>query len=315
MVTEPVYVGIDVAKATLDVCTSDGEAWQVPNADRDVDALCQRLTAVQPALVVLEATGGYELRAAAALAVAGLPVAVVNPRHVRSYARSLGQKAKTDRLDARMLARFAAASQPEPRPLPDGETRDLDARIVRRRQLVGMLTAEQARQTTAPRVTRKQIATHVAWLRRQLAQIDNDIDRLVRQSTIWRAKDDLLQSVPGIGPTVARTLLAQIPELGTLGHKQVSALVGVAPFNQDSGTMRGKRRISGGRAGVRTALYMAALVGSRCNPTLKAFYERLQAAGKPKKLALVACMHKLLIIVNAMIRDARPWHAPQAVIS
>jgi transposase len=315
MDTESIYVGIDVAKAKLDVCLSDGETWEVPNADCDMNALCERLTAAHPALVVLEATGGYELRVAAALTVAGLPVAVVNPRHVRNYARSLGQKAKTDKLDARMLARFAAACQPEPRPLPDEATRELDACVVRRRQLVEMLTAERSRQGTAPPATRKQIAAHIAWLRRQLAKIDHDIDDRIRRSPIWRFKDDLLQSVPGIGPTVARTLLAQLPELGTLGEKQVSALAGLAPFNQDRGTMHGKRRISGGRPGVRSVVYMAALVGIRWNPTLKAFYDQLLKSGKPKKVALLACAHKLLIFVNAMLRDGQAWDPSHAAIA
>lgn len=313
MTTEPIYVGIDVAKATLDVCTTAGETWQVANDDRAVQKLCTRLVALQPALVVLEATGSYELRAAAALATAGLAVAVVNPRHVRSYARATGQLAKTDRLDARAIAGFAAAVQPEPRPLPDADTRELEALIVRRRQLVGMITAEDARLATALPVTRKQIKAHLGWLRTQLTKIDGEIDGTVRRSPLWRAKDDLLQSIPGVGPKTAHTLLALLPELGALQEKEITALVGLAPFNQDSGTLRGKRRIFGGRARVRTALYMAALVGSRCNPVLKAFYHRLKAAGKPAKVALVACMHKLLIILNAMARDGRPWDPTHAV--
>jgi transposase len=313
MTSEPVYVGIDVAKATLDVCTTDGDAWQVPNDDRAVQGLCVRLAAVQPALVVLEATGRYEMRAAAALATAGLPVAVVNPRQVRSYARSTGQLAKTDRLDARAIARFAAAVRPEPRPLPDAETRELEALIVRRRQLVGMIAAEEARLATAPTVTRKQIKAHLGWLHTQLNRIESDIDGTVRRSPLWRAKDDLLRSIPGVGPATSHTLLALLPELGTLKEKEITALVGLAPFNQDSGTMRGRRRIWGGRARVRSVLYMAALVGCRWNPVLKAFYTRLRAAGKPAKVALVACMHKLLIILNAMVRDGRAWNSTHAV--
>ena len=315
MTSERRYVGIDVAKATLDVCTSDGEAWQVPNADRDMDALCTRLRGLQPELIVLEATGSYELRAAAALGAAGLQVAVVNPRQVRSYARSIGQLAKTDRIDARVLARFAEAVHPEVRPLPDEDTRALDALVTRRRQLVGMLVAEQARLTTAPVVTRKQIKAHIGWLRRQLAELDGDIDGTVRRSPLFRAKDDLLQSVPGVGNATARTLLALLPELGTLDNKQIAALVGVAPFNQDSGTLRGRRRVWGGRARVRTALYMAALVGSRHNPTLKALYGRLCGAGKPPKVALVACMRKLIIILNAIMRDGRPWDPTRTAIA
>jgi transposase len=312
MASGPISVGIDVGKATLDICTTDGDAWQVANDDRAVQGLCRRLAKLQPALVVLEATGRYELRAAAALAAAGLPVAVVNPRHVRSYARSTGQLAKTDRLDARAIARFAAAVRPEPRPLPDADTRALEALIVRRRQLVGMIVAEEARLATALPVTRQQIKTHVGWLHKQLNRIEGEIDNTVRRSPLWQAKDALLQSIPGVGPTTSCTLLALLPELGTLKEKEITALVGLAPFNQDSGTMRGRRRIWGGRARVRMVLYMAALVGSRWNPVLKVFYQRLRAAGKPGKVALIACTHKLLIILNAMVRDGRAWDATYA---
>lgn len=312
MTTELVYVGMDVSKATIDICTSDGETWQVANDDDSMDELQARIAALGPALVVLEATGGYELRAAGALAAVHLPVAVVNPRHVRSFARSLGQQAKTDPIDARMLVLFAAAVRPEPRPLPDEETRELEALITRRRQLVSMITIEQNRLEMAAPITRKQIKAHLGWLRRQLAKVDEEINGMVRRSPLWRAKDDLLQSVPGIGDATSRTLLALLPELGTLKPKQVSALVGLAPFNQDSGTKRGRRKVTGGRARVRTALYMAALVGTSRNPILKVFYARLRAAGKPGKVALVACMHKLLVIVNAMIRDGRAWDASYA---
>lgn len=312
MTIEPVYVGMDVSKATIDVCVLDGDTWQVANDDLSMDELRARIASLRPALVVLEATGGYELRAAGALAAGQVPVAVVNPRQVRSYARSVGQLAKTDRIDARILARFAAAVRPEPRPLPDAETRELEALITRRRQLVAMVTAEQTRLEMAAPITRKQIKAHIGWLRRQLAKVDADIDGMVRRSPLWRAKDDLLQSVPGIGDTTSRTLLALLPELGTLDRKQIAALVGLAPFNRDSGTLRGRRRVWGGRARVRTALYMAALVGTRRNPTLKAFYTRLRASGKPAKVALVACMRKLLIIVNAMVRDGRAWDATYA---
>lgn len=307
MTTEAVYVGMDVSKATIDVCVSDGELWQVPNDDQSMEELCARIGALRAALVVLEATGGYELRAAGALATAGIPVAVVNPRQVRNYARSVGQLAKTDRIDASILVRFAAMVRPEPRPLPDDATRELEALLTRRRQLVEMSTAEQNRLGTAPATTRKQIKAHIAWLRRQLAKVEEDIDGLIRRSPLFRAKDDLLQSVPGIGDATSRTLIALLPELGTLNGRQIAALVGVAPFNQDSGTLRGRRRVWGGRARVRTALYMAALVGTRKNPTLQALYSRLRAAGKPAKVALVACMRKLLVIVNAMVRDGRVW--------
>jgi transposase len=303
---------MDVSKATIDICVSDGETWQVANDDHAMDALRARIVELAPALVVLEATGGYELRAAGSLAAAHLPVAVVNPRQVRSYARSVGQLAKTDRIDARILVRFAAAVRPEPRPLPDEESRELEALITRRRQLVSMITIEQNRLEMAAPITRKQIKAHLGWLRRQLAKVDVDIDGMVRRSPVWRAKDDLLQSVPGIGDATSRTLLALLPELGTLNKKQIAALVGVAPFNRDSGTLRGRRTVWGGRARVRTALYMAVLVGKRWNPSLKVFYDRLRQAGKPSKVAMVACMHKLLIIVNAMMRDGRIWDASYA---
>jgi len=312
--TERCYVGIDVSKATLDVCTSHGEAWEAANDDPAMTALQERLSALEPVLIVLEATGGYELRAAAALSMAGLPVAVVNPRQVRSFARSLGQLAKTDRIDARILAAFAERVRPKPRPLPDEDTRELEGLITRRRQLVAMITAEETRLAVAVPSMRKQIKAHIGWLRRQLAAVDAGIDGAVRRSPIWRAKDDLLQSVPGIGKTTARTLLALLPELGTLPEKQIAALVGVAPLNRDSGAFRGRRMVWGGRARVRTALYMAALVGSRHNPVLRAFYTRLRDAGKPAKVALVACMHKLLIMLNAMMRDGRPWHAQNGIV-
>lgn len=315
MTTERSYVGIDVAKATLDVCTSDGEAWQVANADREMQGLCRRLTELRPELIVLEATGSYELRAAGALAAAGLPVAVINPRQVRYYARSINQLAKTDRIDARVLARFAEAVRPAVRPLPDEETRALEALITRRRQVIEMLGAEEARLKTAVAITRKPIKAHIGWLRRQLAEVDSDIDGAVRRSPIFRAKDDLLQSVPGVGNATSRTLLALLPELGTLDGKQIASLVGVAPFNQDSGTLRGRRRVWGGRARVRTALYMAALVGSRHNPLLKALYSRLRLSGKPPKVALVACMRKLIIILNAMVRDGLPWDPARAAVA
>lgn len=312
MAAAAVYIGMDVSKATLDICVSDGETWQAANDDGAMEALCARIAALHPTLIVLEATGGYELRAAAALAAAGLPIAVVNPRQVRSYARSVGQLAKTDRIDARILARFAAAVQPEARPLPDAETREIEALITRRRQLVAMITAEANRLSAAPSITRNEIKTHIAWLRRQQAKIDETIDDRVRRSPIWRAKDDLLRSVPGIGSKTSSTLLAMLPELGMLNSKQIAALVGVAPLNQDSGTFRGRRRVYGGRVRVRTALYMAALVASRYNPVLKDLYGRLRAAGKPAKVALVACMRKLLIIVNAMVRSGRAWDASGA---
>ena len=309
MATAEVYIGIDVSKATLDICIADGEAWQTENADESMEALVARVAQLHPALIVLEATGGYEARVAANLAAAGLRVAIVNPRQVRRYGQALGKLAKTDQIDAELLARFAAAVKPAVRALPDDDARELEALIARRRQLIGMITAEQNRLQIASPVTRGEIKSHVAWLRRQLAKIDRNLDDHIRRSPIWRAKDDLLRSVPGVGGTTSTTLLALLPELGTLNRKQIAALVGVAPFNRDSGVLRGKRKVWGGRANVRGALYMAALVGTRHNPLLKAFYARLRCAGKPAKVALVACMRKLLTVLNAIIRDARAWDA------
>ena len=307
MGAEETFVGIDVAAAHLDVAVRPGEAWRVANDEAGVAALAERLAALAPALVVLEATGGRELLAAGALAAAGLPVAVVNPRQVRDFARATGQLAKTDALDAQLLARFAAAVRPAPRPLPDAAAQELQAVLARRRQVVEMLVAERNRLGSAPRPVRADIAAHVAWLRRRLAALDAALAELIRASPVWRAKEDLLRSVPGVGPVLATTLLALLPELGALDRKQVAGLVGVAPLNRDSGAFRGKRAVWGGRAAVRAALYMATLVATRHNPAVRAFYRRLCAAGKPKKVALTACMRKLLTILNAMVRDGTGW--------
>jgi transposase len=261
-------------------------------------------------LVVLEATGGLEAVLAAELAAAGVPVAVVNPRQVRDFARAMGKLAKTDALDAAVLARFAAAVRPAPRPLPDAAAVDLRALVARRRQLVEMLTAERNRLRAAPARLRPE--THVRFLRAALDDLDRDLGAAVRASPLWREAEDLLRSVPGIGPVVSATLLAELPELGTLGPKQLAALVGVAPLNRDSGARRGTRSVWGGRAGVRAALYMAALVGVRHNPPLRAFHARLRAAGKPPKVALIACMRKLLTTLNALLRHRTTWHTPPA---
>jgi len=306
------FVGIDVAKAELVVVVRpSGETWTVPNDVTGVRALVQRLEQATPTLVVLEATGGYELPCVAALLAATLPVVVVNPRQVRDFARSTGQLAKTDRLDAGMLALFAERVQPAVRALPDPATRALEALMARRRQLVEMLVAEQNRlglqRGRGDRQVTASLKQTIAFLTRQLAMTDTDIGTMVRASPVWRARDDLLRSVPGIGPIVSRTLLAALPELGHLDRRAIAKLVGVAPLNHDSGTWRGRRTIHGGRAHVRAVVYMGALVASRRNVVLKAFYDRLLAAGKPKKLALVACMRKLLTILNVMVRTATPW--------
>jgi transposase len=301
-------VGIDVAKATLDVWASPEErGWSVANDAGGIADLVEQLRARAVRLVVLEATGGYEYAVVAALSVAGLPTAVVNPRQVRDFARAIGRLAKTDRLDAQVLARFGDAVRPEPRSLPSEEVQALDALVTRRRQLRAMLQAERNRRDLARGAVALGIQEHVVWLERQLAALDAELRQRIEASPLWHAKADLLRSVPGIGPTTACTLLAELPELGTLSGREVAALVGVAPFARDSGTLRGTRAIWGGRTSVRTTLYMAALSASRHNPTLKAFYQRLLDAGKAKKLALIACLRKLLIILNAIVAHGTPW--------
>ena len=259
-------------------------------------------------MVVLEATGKYERPAAVAVAAAGIAVAVVNPRQARDFAKAAGRLAKTDRIDAEVLARFAGAVGPRPSVLPDEEARALQDILVRRRQLLEMIVAEKNRLQMASEAVAKRIAAHVRWLEKELGRVDRELDEAVRESETWRANEELLRSVPGVGAVLARTLLAELPELGTLPRRRLCALVGVAPFNRDSGAFRGKREVWGGRAPVRAALYMGALVATRYNPVIGEFYERLLAAGKPKKVALVACMRKLLSILNAMMRDRIPWH-------
>ena len=305
---DPMFVGIDVSKMRLDLAVRPtDEVWTSSNDDVGVATLVRRLVALAPQLVVLEATGGLEGHLVAQLATSNLPVAVVNPRQVRDFAKATGKLAKTDAIDASVLAHFAQAVGPTPRPLPSEEAEVLKAILVRRRQLSEMLVAERNRMSTSAPSVRRGIQAHVIWLKAQIKSTDGDLDGRLRESAVWREKDNLLQSVPGIGPVVSLTLIALLPELGTLNRKQVAALVGVAPLNRDSGTLRGKRSIWGGRATVRAALYMGALVASRHNPILKAFYARLLAAGKLKKVALVACMRKLLTILNAMLRHRCVW--------
>jgi transposase len=305
------YVGIDVSKATLDVATHPTiEAWQTTNDPAGIQALVRRLRRRRPALIVLEATGGYEHPVVAACAAAGLPVVVANPRQIRDFARATGHLAKTDTIDAAILALFAARVQPAVRPLPAADARTLDALLTRRRQLLEMLTAETNRLEHAPPAVRPGITAHIRWLEQQLQDVDHDLAAMIQQSPVWRAKEDLLRSVPGIGPVISRTLLGELPELGTLDRKQIAALVGVAPLNRDSGTMRGRRLVWGGRAPVRAALFMGALVAARRNPVIRTFYLRLLAAGKPKKVALIACARKLLVILNAMARTNTPWQVP-----
>ena len=309
------FVGIDVSKATLDVAEwPPATPWTEAHSEAGISGLVTRLHALQPALIVLEATGGLELPLAGALGAANLPVAVVNPRQVRDFAKATGQLAKTDRLDAAILARFGQAVRPTPRTLPDALTQELSALVARRRQVVEMLVAEKNRHSAAPPRVRAEIRRHIRWLETALARLDETLADTIQRSPLWRANDELLQSTPGIGPTMARTLLAELPELGTLNRKQVAALVGVAPLNRDSGTLRGKRTVWGGRAQIRAPLFMCTLVAVRHNPVLKVFYQRLRTAGKPPKVALTACMRKLVTILNAMLKHQTPWrsaHVPQ----
>jgi transposase len=311
-----IFVGIDVAKVHLDIALRPtGERWTVPNEDASLTALVTQLAAVHPTLIVLEATGGLQRTVVAALAAAGLPVVVVNPRQARDFAKATGQLAKTDALDARALAHFAEAVRPPPRPLPTAQEADLRALLARRRQLVAMRTAEVKRLSSAPPPVHADLQAHIAWLDQRLATLDDTLDTTLRASPVWRERDALYRSVPGIGPVCARTLLLDLPELGTLSRQRIAALAGVAPFNRDSGTLRGHRTIWGGRAPLRATLYMATLVAVRHNPVLKAFYERLVAAGKAKKVALTACMRKLLTILNAMVKHQTPWQPQEMAIA
>lgn len=307
------YVGIDVSAATLDVAVHEGGVTQARNDGRGIAALVAELQEAAPTLIVLEATGAYHRDVTSALVAAGLPVAVVNPRQIRDFARSTGQLAKTDRLDAALLARFAAVVRPTPRPIPSDATLELAALIERRRQLVEMLTAEKNRLQVARKPVRPSLKQVIRTLENALARADDEIDRWIRQSPAWQAQDELLQSVPGVGPQTARMLIAALPELGRLTRREIAALIGVAPLACDSGTLRGQRRCWGGRSHIRAVLYMAAVAGTRFNPVLGPFYRRLRAAGKPAKVALTACMRRLITILNAIVKTQQPWRAPALV--
>jgi transposase len=310
---DQLFVGIDVSKDRLDGHVEpSGESFAVARDDAGLEQLIERITALGPSLVAIEATGGYESTAAAALAGAGLPVAVVNPAQVRHFARALGKRAKTDRIDAAVIARFAAATRPAVRPLPEAATRQLADLVTRRRQIITMITAEQQRrQRTTDKRLLKSIDRLCRALQKELSDIEGSIDEQVRGAPIWRAREDLLTSVPGVGPQIARTLLAELPELGTLDRRRIASLVGLAPFTRQSGKWKGMAKIADGRGSVRAALYLGALVASRWNPPLKAFYETLLTRGKPKMLALIAVARKLLIILNAVLRTSQPWQNPQ----
>ena len=306
---ETVTVGIDVAKDRLDVAVRPGgQIFMAERTAAGIEQLAARLLQLTPKVVALEATGGFETIAAAGLAAAGLPVVVVNPAQIRAFAKAIGQRAKTDPIDADVIARFAEATKPEVRPLPDEETRLLADLVARRRQIVEMIGAERQREKRATaKSLRKSIARLIKALEKELASADTDIGGAMRASPIWREKEDLLVSVPGVGPTISRTLIAELPELGRLNRKQIAALAGLAPFTRQSGQWRGKSFIGGGRASVRTALFMGAMVAKVHNPVLKTFFDRLVAAGKPKMVALIAVARKLLIILNAILRDRKPW--------
>jgi len=304
------FVGIDVAKTRLDVAIHPtGQQWQVAYTEKGIQGLVDQLADLLPTLVLLEASGGLELPMVTALAVAGLPVVVINPRQVRDFAKATGKLAKTDVLDAQVLAHFAEAVRPVPRSLPDTETQALTALVTRRNQVISMLVAEKNRLYTSQPPVRQRIQTHVAWLEQELDEIDRDLKETLHKSPVWREKENLLRTVPGVGPQLIISLLAYLPELGTLNRKSIAALAGVAPFNRDSGTLRGKRAVWGGRSRIRAALYMAALAASRYNPVISAFYQRLLAAGKAKKVALTACMRKLLVILNAMLKHHTSWQS------
>jgi transposase len=306
---ENIFVGIDVSKDRLDVAVRpSGEKFVVERNPAGLESLAVRLQALSPRVIALEATGGFETVVAAALSAAGLPIVVVNPAQVRAFAKALGQRAKTDPIDAAVIAHFAEATKPEPRPLPDEATRLLADLVARRRQILEMMGAERQREKrmTIPRL-RKSIARLIKALEKELTSVDTDINDAVRGSPAWREKEDLLASVPGVGPVIARTLIAELPELGQLGRKQIAALAGLAPFTRQSGQWRGRSFIGGGRTAVRTALFMGAMVAKQHNPRLKAFFDRLVAAGKPKMVALIAVARKLLTILNAILRDNQPW--------
>jgi transposase len=308
---EAQFVGIDVSKATLDMdCLPVPAAQQFDNDETGIAALTALLKGSGAQRIVLEATGGYETATATALAAAGLPVVVVNPKRVREFAKASGILAKTDRLDARVLAAFGQAIVPEVRPLPDQQQRELTELLDRRVQLVAMRAQEKARLGTVLAVARKNIQEHIAWLDKRIAELDIDLTNRLRKSDVWKEKADLLKSVPGIGKVSIITLLARLPELGTLSRGKIAALVGVAPFNDDSGKRRGQRYVQGGRSDVRCVLYMATLTAKRCNPAIKQFFERLSAAGKPFKVVMTAAMRKLLTMVNAILKTHTPWQSP-----
>ena len=315
MINSGCFVGIDVSKATLDVAVLPCErSWQVEREEAGIASLVETLRALAPRLVVLEATGGLEAPVTAALATAGLPVVVVNPRQARDFAKAIGTLAKTDRIDARVLARLGETLKPPVRSLKDEETERLEALLTRRRQIIEMLTMEKNRLHTASKPVRRDITAHIAWLTKRLKDVDGELKAAIEASDFWRLKDEVIRGVPGAGRVLSVTLLASLPELGTLNRRQIAALVGLAPLNCDSGTFRGSRHIWGGRSAVRTTLYMATISAIRCNPVIAAFHQRLRAVGKKPKVAITACMRKLLTILNSMLRTNTPWQSQNVVV-
>lgn len=307
------FVGIDVSKSALDVCFEPGSiSERLQNDDAGIAALCKRLNAFAPTLIVMEATGGFETNAASELAGMGLPVAVINPRQARDFAKATGELAKTDAVDARVLAAFARAIRPAARALKDETVRELDALVTRRRQLIDMRTQETMRLTTASKLQGKEIDKHIAWLNKRINEIDKGLTKRLRGSDVWRTKDDLLQGIPGVATVTSLSMLAKCPELGALNRREIAKLVGIAPLANDSGKRQGHRQIWGGRADVRSVLYMASLSAMRYNAIIKAFADRLKATGKPPKVVIVACMRKLLTIMNAMIKNNTPWNPKMA---
>ena len=303
------FVGIDVSKTTLDVCIEpSNEELHVDYDDKGVAKIVKRLLEALPTLIVIEATGGLEVCIASELASKGLPVAVINPRQVRDYAKATGQLAKTDRIDAAVLAAFARAIRPAVRPIKDKDSQELDDLLTRRRQLIDMRVQETLRLGIASKLQKKSLVAHIAWLDKRIDDLDNDLTHRLRTSDVWRMKDDLLRGIPGVGPVTSVTMLAKCPELGTLNRREIAKLTGVAPLANDSGKRRGKRFIWGGRADVRAVLYMAALSAMSCNRAIKVFAQRLKKAGKPAKVVIVACMRKLLTIMNVMVKNNAQWN-------
>jgi transposase len=308
MAEKEVFVGIDVSKGKLDVAVRpSGELMSFSNDEDGISVMIDFIKPFSPILIVLEATGGLETASVGMLAAKGLPVVVINPRQVRDFAKATGRLAKTDAIDAHVIAQFGEAVRPEIRPLKDEEAKRLSALITRRRQIVEMMTAEKNRLIAATPWTRKDIQSHIVWLEKCLKKADKNLNDLLRKSPVWREKDDILQSTPGVGPVLSMTLLSHLPELGTLNRKQIAALVGVAPLNRDSGLFRGKRTIWGGRANIRSVLYMSVTCAIRFNPVIKKFYQRLRDAGKLHNVAMTACMRKLLVILNTMIKNRTRW--------